>query len=143
VKSELVRQLRADEGVRRTVYRCSQGYLTIGVGRNVDPNQSGTGLRDDEIAFLLNNDIDERIDALTRALPWFQDLDDVRKGVLLNMSFMGVAKLLEFKRTLDFVRHGMYGHAAEEMLDSLWAKQVGPRALRLSQQMRSGNWVFQ
>lgn len=143
MKAELDKQLRGDEGFKRTVYRCSQGYLTIGVGRNVDPSQPGTGLRDDEIAYMLNNDIDERIDALTRALPWFQDLDDARKGVLVNMSFMGVAKLLAFKKTLEFVRLGMYGHAAEEMLDSLWAKQVGERALRLSQQMRSGKWVFQ
>lgn len=142
MKAELIRQLRGDEGERSTVYRDSLGILTIGVGRNVDGAHGG-GLRPDEIAYLLNNDIDSRIDALTRALPWFQDLDDARKGVLLNMSFMGVQKLLEFKKTLDFVRLGMYGHAAEEMLDSDWAKQVGPRALRLSQQMRSGSWVFQ
>ena len=37
-------QLLADEGFRRKVYRCTGGYLTIGVGRNVE----GKGLTRDE-----------------------------------------------------------------------------------------------
>jgi lysozyme len=54
------------------------------VGRLIDPSKPGAGLRDDEITFLLNNDIDDRINALQKALPWFQNLDDARKGVLIN-----------------------------------------------------------
>jgi lysozyme len=141
VKAELTKQLRGDEGERACVYPDSLGILTIGVGRNVDKDHGG-GLRPDEIAYLLNNDIDDRIEALTRALPWFQNLDDARKGVLLNMSFMGVQKLLAFKKTLTLVQQGKYADAAEEMLDSLWAKQVGARAKRLSDQMRTGTWIF-
>jgi lysozyme len=139
VKAELAAQLRRDEGEESCVYRDSLGIFTIGVGRNVDKDHGG-GLRDDEITYLLNNDIDSRIDALTRALPWFQNLDDARKGVLLNMSFMGVQKLLAFTKTLDLIRAGNYEAASVEMLDSLWAKQVGARAQRLSDQMRDGVW---
>lgn len=139
MKAELAAQLRRDEGEESCVYRDSLGIFTIGVGRNVDKDHGG-GLRDDEITYLLNNDIDSRIDALTRALPWFQNLDDARKGVLLNMSFMGVQKLLAFTKTLDLIRAGNYEAASVEMLDSLWAKQVGARAQRLSDQMRDGVW---
>jgi lysozyme len=139
VKAELAAQLRRDEGEESCVYRDSLGIFTIGVGRNVDKDHGG-GLRDDEITYLLNNDIDSRIDALTRALPWFQNLDDARKGALLNMSFMGVQKLLAFTKTLDLIRAGNYEAASVEMLDSLWAKQVGARAQRLSDQMRDGVW---
>lgn len=143
MKSELNRQLRGDEGSRRTVYKDSLGLWTLGVGRLVDPSKPGAGLRDDEIAYLLNNDIDDRIDALTRALPWFQNLDDVRKGVLLNMAFqLGTDGLLAFKNTLALVRDGKYAEAADAMLASKWATQTPARAQRLSQQMRTGQWVY-
>jgi lysozyme len=143
VKSELIRQLRADEGVRPCVYSDHLGFATIGVGRLVDSRKPGAGLRDDEISYLLNNDIDDRIEALTRKLPWFQNLDDARKGVLLAMAFqMGVEGLLGFRNTLQLVMEGKYENAAHGMLNSLWAKQTPARAKRLSEQMRSGIWQY-
>jgi GH24 family phage-related lysozyme (muramidase) len=94
MKTELARQLRGDEGERACVYPDSLGYSTIGVGRLVDSRKPGAGLRPDEITYLLNNDIDDRINALHTALPWFDNLDDVRKGVLLNLAFqLGTAGL--------------------------------------------------
>jgi lysozyme len=144
VRSELVRQLRGDEGERACVYRDHKGFWTIGVGRLVDGRRAGAGLRAHEIAFLLNNDVDDRIDALTRRLPWFQNLDDARKGVLLNMSFqMGVEGLLGFEHTLSLVRDGKYENAAHAMLQSKWARLDTPeRAQRMADQMRTGQWQY-
>jgi lysozyme len=143
MKSELTRQLKGDEGVKATVYKDSLGYATIGVGRLVDPRKPGSGLRPHEIDFLLQNDIDDRIDALTRRLPWFQDLDDARRGVLLNMSFqLGVDGLLAFERTLSLIRDGKYDLAAHAMLQSKWAKQTPARAERMAKQMSSGLWQY-
>lgn len=143
MRAELTRQLRGDEGERATAYRDHLGFLTIGIGRLIDPNKAGAGLRQSEIAFLLNNDVDDRIDALTRRLPWFQNLDDARKGVLLNMSFqMGVDGLLGFKNTLAMVERGDYAGAARGMLQSKWATQTPERARRMSEQMRTGVWQY-
>lgn len=143
MKAELARQLRGDEGERACVYADSLGFSTIGVGRLVDARKPGAGLRPDEITYLLNNDIDDRIDALTRALPWFQNLDDARKGCLLNMAFqMGTDGLLGFKTTLALIRDGKYADAADAMLQSQWAHQVPARAKRLSDQMRDGAWRY-
>lgn len=143
MRQELTRQLRGDEGVRSTVYKDHLGYDTIGVGRLVDSRKPGAGLKGHEIDYLLRNDIDERIEALTRRLPWFQDLDDARKGVLLNMSFqMGVDGLLGFKNTLAMVERGDYAGAAKGMLNSLWARQTPERAKRMSRQMLTGEWQY-
>jgi len=140
---ELVRQLRIDEGVRRQAYRDSLGLLTIGVGRLIDPTKPGCGLRDSEIDVLLANDVADRVDALTKALPWFTELDEARQGVLLNMAFqMGTAGLLAFTTTLGLVRAGRYDEAADAMLKSKWATQTPNRAGRLAQQMRTGEWQF-
>lgn len=143
MKKELTRQLRGDEGVEATVYKDHLGYDTIGVGRLVDSRKPGAGLRPHEIDYLLQNDIDDRIEALTRQLPWFQDLDDARRGVLLNMSFqMGVDGLLGFKNTLRMVEQGRYSDAAANMLLSKWAEQTPERAERMAEQMRTGVWQY-
>ena len=139
--SELTQQLNRDEGRRSTVYQDHLGYYTIGVGRLVDARRPGSGLRPDEMDYLLRNDINDRIDALTRSLPWFQNLDDVRKGVLLNMAFqLGTEGLLGFKNTLAKVESGDYAAAAAMMLQSKWATQTPERAQRLSKQMATGVW---
>lgn len=143
MKSELTRQLRGDEGVRACVYLDHLGYSTIGIGRLVDARKPGAGLRGVEMDFMLQNDIDDRINALTRELPWFQNLDDARRGVLLNMSFqLGVQGLLQFKNTLALIKDGKYDNAAFAMLQSLWAKQTPERAKRMAEQMRSGLWQY-
>lgn len=140
--SELTKQLRSDEGVVSHAYQDHLGYWTIGVGRLIDKRKGG-GLRPFEIDYLLRNDIEDRINELTKRLPWFQDLDDARRGVLLNMSFqMGVDGLLGFKNTLEMIRQGDYDKAADGMLNSLWARQTPERAKRLSLQMRTGAWVY-
>lgn len=143
MKAELAKQLRSDEGVRACVYLDSLGYWTIGVGRLVDGRKPGAGLRPDEITYLLNNDIDDRIDSLTRRLPWTQNLDDARKGALLNMAFqMGTTGLLGFTQTLKLVREGKYDLAAHAMEQSRWAQQTPARAKRMADQMRTGRWVY-
>lgn len=143
MKSELTRQLKADEGVKPCVYDDHLGYKTIGVGRLVDSRKPGAGLRPVEIDFLLQNDIDDRIEQLTKRLPWFQNLDDARQGALLNMSFqLGVDGLLGFKNTLKLVEDGQYSEAADNMLQSKWAQQTPERAKRMADQMKTGQWQY-
>jgi len=138
--AELTTQLNRDEGRKKAAYQDHLGFWTIGVGRLIDARKGG-GLRDDEMDYMLRNDITDRIDALTRTLPWFQNLDDARKGVLLNMAFqLGTEGLLAFKNTLEKVRAGDYAGAASMMLQSKWATQTPERAQRLAIQMQNGVW---
>ena len=136
----IVDQLRRDEGESPTCYQDQFGLWTIGVGRLIDARKGG-GLRPDEIAYLLNNDIIDRRESLKTALPYFGALSSARQGVLINMAFnMGVAGLLKFKNMLAAVEAGHWGIAAKEMLNSTWAKQVPLRAARLARQMEDNLW---
>lgn len=138
---ELTAQLKRDEGFSRSVYQDSLGYFTIGYGRLVDARRGG-GISEEEAEIMLTHDIVARISGLSRALPWFPDLDDARQGVLINMSFqLGVEGLLGFSKTLAHIKAGNYKAAADEMLQSRWALQTPARAARLSDQMQSGEWV--
>ena len=81
--SKLTEMLRRHEGVESHAYMCSQNFWTIGVGRNVDPGDNGAarglGLADDEIDYLLSNDIKRVEKELSDEYEWFSGLDDVRR----------------------------------------------------------------
>jgi lysozyme len=131
----MIQQLRRHEGERLTPYRCTAGKLTIGVGRNLEDR----GITAEESAYLLNNDIEREWKALKTALPWVTGLNDVRQRVLLDMAFnLGINGLLKFKNTLATIQRGDYERAAGMMLDSLWARQVKGRAVRLAEMMKTG-----
>ena len=135
---DIYSQLERDEGFRPFPYRDSVGILTVGIGRNLE----NVGVSKEEALFLLQNDVAKAIAGLRQALPWFDWLTVRRQAVLVNMAFnMGVAGVLEFRHMLDNLEKGDYEKSAAEMLDSLWSSQVGQRAARLAQQMRSDQWV--
>lgn len=140
MKEQLTKQLRRDEGEVLHAYADHLGFLTIGIGRLIDSRKGG-GITQEEAAYLLSNDIEKYTKELVTKLPWVNSLDEARKGVLVNMAFnMGIPNLLGFKNTLRAVMEGDYEKAAEGMLASKWATQVGKRAERLAEQMRTGDW---
>ena len=132
IKEQLVRH----EGLRLKPYRCTAGKLTIGIGRNLDD----CGISQTEAYVLLENDIQNCERQLLDEIPEiYNGLDEVRKLVLLNMCFnLGIGGLLGFNNTLAFIAAGDWERAANGMLASKWAKQVGRRAIELSELMRKG-----
>lgn len=130
-------QLSIDEGNKAKPYTDTVGKLTIGVGRNL----TDRGLSPDEVNYLLNNDIHIATQDAKKLVPAFDKLDDVRQEVLVNMAFnLGLDRLGGFKKFLAAVNAGNFAKASVEMLDSVWAKQVGARAIRLSNAMRAGSF---
>ena len=136
--SKIIEMLRKHEGVETHAYKCTADKTTIGVGRNIDPN-GGIGLSNDEIDYLLANDV-ERVDAeLFQVFSWYDDLDDPRKDAIMDMCFnMGLPRLMQFKKALGAMSAKNYDSAAVEFLDSRWAKQVGQRAISITDIIRSG-----
>tara|TARA_R110000751_G_scaffold27801_8_gene73198 strand:- start:511 stop:936 length:426 start_codon:yes stop_codon:yes gene_type:complete len=133
---EITETLKRHEGVRQYAYKCPAGYWTIGAGRNID-EKSGRGLSDDEIDYLLQNDINLSIEELVNNFPWFEELPKQVQGVLVNMHFnLGMPTLRKFRNMLDALERREYNRAADEMLDSNWADQVGNRAIELADIVR-------
>jgi len=127
-RGQLIEELKRDEGVVLTLYKCSAGKNTIGVGRNVDDR----GITEDESDYLLSNDINICVKELEGTFPWFQTLSDTRQRVMVNMCFnLGLSRLMGFRKFLAAMEAGEWETAGVEMLDSKWARQVGPRSTRL------------
>lgn len=139
----LNQELRRDEGVRYSPYKCSAGKDTVGVGHNLEANPLPEGttypLNDNQVDAILTSDIEFVFRALDRHLPWWTTLTPARQRVLANMCFnLGINGLLTFKNTLTAIRDGKYELASVNMLASKWAKQTGARARRLAQMMVTG-----
>jgi lysozyme len=140
--------LTRHEELRLWPYLCPAGKRTIGVGRNLDDK----GLSKEEIAMLLDegisekvaemlldNDIADAIKECNQKFPWFDGLNEARTIVVISMVFnMGMPRFLGFRKTIGHIEAGRFGAAADEMLDSRWARQVGRRATELAQMMRDG-----
>lgn len=133
-------QLTRDEGNISYAYPDHLGFITVGVGFMIDKRKNG-GLYPEEIQFILTNRINKLKAELEKRLPWFNKLDEIRQGALINMAYqLGVDGLLKFKKFIAFMKSGDYENASIEMLDSLWAGQTPARAKRLSMQIKIGVW---
>lgn len=120
--------LIAHEGSRRFCYSDTLGYQTIGVGRNID-SRNGKGLSDDEISYLLKNDIEECRQSL-KAYKFYNIQDEVRKDALVEMRFnLGHDGLMKFKNMLLALSAKNYSLAIKEAKDSKWASQIGKNRL--------------
>jgi lysozyme len=131
-------QLIDHEGLELSLYKCTGDKWTIGVGRNLDDR----GVTEDEARYLLKNDIAIVEEELLRNKPSVADLDGVRQRILVDMGFnLGIPTLLKFQNMWTAIEDEDWIEASEQMLDSRWAKQVGRRAIRLADAMRTGEWV--
>lgn len=134
-RDDLRSMLVIHEGLRLKPYKCTAGKVTIGVGRNLDDK----GITQAEAFALLENDIDEVCRELDQVWPWWRQMTDPRQQVLADMCFnLGLGRLKGFVNTIGFMKAGEYDKAADGMLASLWASQVGTRAQRLARMMREG-----
>ncbi len=139
----LLNQLRRHEGLRLEPYKCSEGYLTIGYGRNLETN----GISEAEAEFMLLNDL-LACESELKAEGWYNQLDETRRAVVLNMAFnLGKPKIMKFKKFIGALSNDDYETASKEMVTgsdgvspSKWASQVGSRAYELADQMRTGQW---
>lgn len=112
------------------------GKLTIGVGRNLDEN----GISENEALILLANDI-KRCEIEASQFAWFRYLSPVRQDVILCMLFnLGLPRFKGFKKMISAIQKGDYIEAADQMLDSKWAEQVGDRAETLATMMETNKY---
>jgi len=151
-------RLKREEGFSSKPYKCTMGYWSVGYGRNLETNPltneeqiriigySNLSPKDvkthfdkfpiseKDAGYLLQNDITKTILELDDKIENLERYPEEVISVLIDMSFnMGVNGLMKFTNTLKALKEQRYKDAAKEMLNSLWAEQVGIRAKRLSE----------
>lgn len=134
ITDALISSVKRHEGLRLKMYKCTAGKNTIGYGRNLDD----VGISADEAEFMLKHDL-ENAEQDAKRFPVFEKLNQCRKDVLIEMVFnLGYSRLSGFKKMFTALERKDYDGAANEMLDSKWARDVGERAKTLAYFMRIG-----
>lgn len=142
---KLIETLKRHEGVKSHAYKDSLGILHIGCGRNIENSTEhrGIGLSDEEIDFMLSNDIARTIQELSKEYRWFKELDDgARRDGIINMHFnLGRYRFGKFVKAIAHMEAENYDAAAAEFLDSRWAKQVKGRSLEVTDMIKTNTYV--
>ena len=132
----LIDEIKKHEGFRSTVYKCSEGFDTIGYGFAIKDL-----ILDKAIAEMI---LDRKLKALTENInnkfDWFNESPQKVQDVVSNMCYqIGLSGFSKFKKTIYYLETEQYEEAADEMLDSLWARQTPNRANELSNIIRNLN----
>ncbi len=136
IREKLCSRLMQEEGFSPTVYTDTRGKLTLGYGRCL----ATTHLTVDEGLYLLKNDMARAEHDLWHYAPWYAALDEVRKTVLIDMTFqMGIQNVLNFKKMIACLEVKDYEQAAKEMINSAWNDETPQRCHRLAMIMETGS----
>ena len=128
----LKKSLKAHEGVKASLYKDTEGHTTGGCGHNFDQP-----LPDKLIELILDFDIQVAIEELDRAFPSWRTHSNARQNVLIELMFnLGAPRLGQFIRFWYALEQKNYSVAAQELLLSRWAIQVGKRAVTLANRFR-------
>lgn len=149
MEEELKSVLEDHEGRKNRVYKCTAGKRTIGIGHNIDAK----GLPDDIEAFLEDEGYitEDMIDELflmdikdaekdaRKLYPSFDSLSDRRKIALIDFVFnVGYGTAKTFLNTNKAINRGDWEKAAEGLLNSKYARQVGRRAEDIADMLTEG-----
>tara|TARA_R100001594_G_scaffold146740_1_gene198576 strand:+ start:114 stop:536 length:423 start_codon:yes stop_codon:yes gene_type:complete len=131
---DLLEKIKHHEGFVEHVYDDSLGIPTIGYG---------FAIKD----LILDQDIAEEIlirklqklkNNANRRFSWLEDMPLEVKEVVLNMCYqLGITGFSKFRKAISAMQENDWEEAADEMLDSKWAKQTPNRAKELSNIVRS------
>lgn len=117
-----------------SVYRCTEGYPTIGYGHRCSADQKDITKEQAEEIFAADfAKAVEQVEALVG-----KDARQEVKDIVTEMIFqMGAAGVGKFKTMLKCIKAKNYKGASVAMIDSKWAKQTPERAKRMSELMRN------
>ena len=142
--------LKFHEGERLTAYQDTRGFWTIGVGHLLpdprDPKWRGYKISQEACDKLFQMDWVKHIDLVRKYAPWALEFDEVRRYVIVDMTFnLGIEPFDGdgFKDWPIFVRQlraNDWAAAAANMRSTLWARQVKGRAERLARMIETGAW---
>jgi len=131
---DLLSRIKHHEGYRSRVYKCTEGFDTIGYGFAIKDLE----LDEDIAEEILMRKVEKLIKRVRAKFDWLDSVPHEVQGVLVEMSYqMGLSNVSKFKKALHAMQMFQWKLAATELLDSRWAKQTPNRAKELSDIIRS------
>ena len=132
--NNLIKQIKHNEGYRSRVYKCTEGYDTMGYGFAI----KDLVLSEEVCEMILIEKLEFLEKSIKNRFSWYEESPQVIKEVIMNMCYqLGVSGFSKFKKTISYFAESDYKGASVEMLDSKWARQTPNRAKDLSKLVAS------
>ena len=131
---DLLEKIKHHEGFVEHVYDDSLGIPTIGYGFAI----KDLVLDEDIAEEILIRKLEKLKRNANARFQWLEDMPQEVQAVVLNMCYqLGVTGVSKFRKAISALQEGDWDEAANEMLDSLWARQTPNRATELSDIVRN------
>jgi lysozyme len=131
---DLLENIKKHEGFVEHVYDDSLGIPTIGYGFAI----KDLVLDEDIAEEILIRKLEKLKRNANARFKWLEDMPVEVQEVILNMCYqLGVTGTSKFRKAISALQEGDWEEAANEMLDSLWARQTPNRAKELSDTVRN------
>ncbi len=148
-REKLKTYTRKNEGTKYKPYKDSKNIWTWGVGHNLESNPFTLA----QTIFILNNpipdaieyvfdcDIEQVLILMAKNYIWMHELTAARQVACADLLFnMGYNVFSGFKLMLDALKFENYTKAASELKGSLYANQVGLRAINNAKMIETGEF---
>jgi len=133
--NKAVKNIAQEEGFSSVVYKCTEGYDTIGHGFAIKDLK----LPEEVSSIILKYKIYDLFNTMIETLPWFRTLPDGVQIACLDMAYqMGLEGFSKFRNTINYLRTGDFPQASKEVLNSKYARQTKNRAMRVSETFKRG-----
>lgn len=139
--------VQVDEGRRVWPYTDTRGNTTWGIGHNLTASPACTEameLVDKAVDVQFAHDMTAVTQWLSVAHRWTRALSRTsppRYAVMVDICFnVGISGFAEFTEFLGYMRDGLYGKAASDLLGTTAAQELPDRYERLASILESGHW---
>jgi lysozyme len=143
VDSRLVNDIKQSEGLRLTAYKDSLGFWTIGYGHLLSQDKDWVDYKitQEQADTFLDDDLSAARQRCMHLLEW-RSLDTTcRQNAVIELEFNMAGKWIKFQKTRFYLSNEDWKEAHDELLNSLWAKQVGPeRSNRIANYLLTGQY---
>lgn len=137
-RSDLRAELARDEAYKLKAYQDTLGNWTIGIGHLLGDRPRMTEITPAEAEALFDSDVTRAEWVASSWFPNWKYMDDIRQRAFINMCFNLGSRIGSFVKFIAAMERLNWKEATIEMLDSLWARQVGDRAKRLAIMIEKG-----
>ena len=134
----IIEKIKFEEGDKAKMYKCPAGKWTIGAGINLEQQEMPQDVRDLWLGHIVAHN-EEEVSMRYHVCygDSFEGLPKNVRIVLQDMAYqMGINGLFNFVKMLYEIRRGDFHAAADELLDSNYARQTPERAKRNADLLR-------
>ena len=147
--SQVIAILNFEEGYVETPYLDTLGFPTIAGGIRIGPKGASLSNYTFRVPRVVGDVWKQVIVEAKKAemnsrsniAAALKQCNPAREDVITSMAYqLGVDGLAQFSKALIFISNGDFTSGANEMLNSLWARQTPGRARRHAEVMRTGSY---